>query len=182
MNNQDAIKRLKNIVEYWTCRPTEIEAAKLAISALEKQIPKKPLDIKMLFVPHSTLIKSVYGKCPICDTVQADDEYCQHCGQALDWGIRMNKQEIEKAIETLKDMKGVFDTRGHKQYSLSALDLAISSLEKQIPKKPRAKHYEDEREPAYIKYKCPNGCGSRYRLLDNVEKYCMNCGQAIDWE
>ena len=44
----------------------------------------------------------------------------------------MNKQEIEKAIETLKDMKGVFDTRSHKQYSLSALDLAISALEKQL--------------------------------------------------
>ena len=25
----------------------------------------------------------------------------------------MNKQEIEKAIETLKDMKGVFGTRSH---------------------------------------------------------------------
>ena len=44
----------------------------------------------------------------------------------------MNKQEIEKAIETLKDMKGVFDTRSHKQYSLSALDLAISALEQQL--------------------------------------------------
>ena len=44
----------------------------------------------------------------------------------------MNKQEIEKAIETLEDMKGVFDTRSHKQYSLSALDLAISALEKQL--------------------------------------------------
>jgi hypothetical protein len=40
----------------------------------------------------------------------------------------MNKQEIEKAIETLKDMKGVFGTRSHKQYSLSALDLAISAF------------------------------------------------------
>lgn len=38
--------------------------------------------------------------------------------------------DIEKAIETLKDMKGVFDTRSHKQYSLSALDLAIAALEK----------------------------------------------------
>ena len=38
MNKQDAIKSLKNIVEYWTYRPTEVEAAKLAISALEKQL------------------------------------------------------------------------------------------------------------------------------------------------
>ena len=44
----------------------------------------------------------------------------------------MNKQEIEKAIETLEDMKSVFDTRSHKQYSLSALGLAISALEHQL--------------------------------------------------
>jgi len=44
----------------------------------------------------------------------------------------MNKQVIKKAIETLEDMKGVFDTRSHKQYSLSALDLAISALEQQL--------------------------------------------------
>lgn len=37
MNNQEAINSLNNIVEYWSCRPTEIEAAKLAISALEAQ-------------------------------------------------------------------------------------------------------------------------------------------------
>lgn len=37
MNNQEAINSLKNIIEYWTCRPTEVEAAKLAISALEAQ-------------------------------------------------------------------------------------------------------------------------------------------------
>lgn len=85
--------------------------------------------------------------------------------------------DIEKAIEYLKEPTGK-----PLEVHYKAINLAISSLEKQIPKKPRAKHYEDEREPAYIKYKCPNGCGSRYRLLDNVEKYCMNCGQAIDWE
>ena len=42
--------------------------------------------------------------------------------------------DIERAIETLKDMKGVFDTRSHKQHSLSALDLAIAALEKNLTK------------------------------------------------
>jgi hypothetical protein len=37
MNNQEAINSLKNIIEYWSCRPTEVEAAKLAITALEAQ-------------------------------------------------------------------------------------------------------------------------------------------------
>lgn len=85
MNNQQAIKSMRNLDDVISITESEHESVRMAISALEKQIPKKPLDIKMLFVPHSTLIKSVYGKCPICDTVQADDEYCQHCGQALDW-------------------------------------------------------------------------------------------------
>lgn len=40
--------------------------------------------------------------------------------------------KIEKAIETLKDMRGIFGERSHNQYSLPALYLAISALEKQL--------------------------------------------------
>jgi hypothetical protein len=87
MNKQEIEKEIEALNEIVIqSDETRFEMARImAISALKKQIPMKPLDIKMLFLPHSTLIKSVYGKCPICDTVQADDEYCQHCGQALDW-------------------------------------------------------------------------------------------------
>nr|DAY16187.1 MAG TPA: DNA-directed RNA polymerase [Caudoviricetes sp.] len=34
MTREEAIKSLKNIIEYWTYKPTEVEAAKMAISAL----------------------------------------------------------------------------------------------------------------------------------------------------
>ncbi|WP_024346079.1 hypothetical protein [Lacrimispora indolis] len=37
MTNKEAVKSLQNIVEYWDMRPTEQEAAKLAIKALEQQ-------------------------------------------------------------------------------------------------------------------------------------------------
>lgn len=37
MTNREAIKSLQNIVEYWDVRPTEQEAAKLAIKALKQQ-------------------------------------------------------------------------------------------------------------------------------------------------
>ena len=57
--------------------------AKLAIEAIEKQIPKKPLHMH----------KNYY--CPICkedgwmlwdDAVPNDmDKYCGKCGQAIDW-------------------------------------------------------------------------------------------------
>lgn len=88
--------------------------------------------------------------------------------------------DIEKAIKTLKDMKGVFGTRGHRQHSLSALDLAISALEKQIPKKPIITSWS----PA----KCPS-CGMElseslgdgyYKHLYGLE--ICNCGQKLSWE
>ena len=56
--------------------------AELAITALEKQIPKKPIG------RHTSY------KCPICDRrVRSGkgsssfgvDHFCQRCGQALDW-------------------------------------------------------------------------------------------------
>ena len=40
--------------------------------------------------------------------------------------------DIEKAIETLKDMRSYFNDRSHRQYSMPAIDTAISALEKQI--------------------------------------------------
>ena len=36
MTPEEAIKSLQNIVEYWTYKPTEVEAAKMAITALEE--------------------------------------------------------------------------------------------------------------------------------------------------
>ena len=54
------------------------------------------------------------------------------------------------------------------------------------PKKPLERHYEDEGEPPYIKYCCPNGC--RVQLIPPTGKglvcetqYCNKCGQKIDW-
>lgn len=48
-----AIRGLRNIVEFWCNRPEEIETAKLAIAALEKQIPKKPKRLNALAVKES---------------------------------------------------------------------------------------------------------------------------------
>ena len=60
------------------------KAYDLAIEALEKQVPKKPLHMH----------KNYY--CPICkedgwmmwdDAIPNDmDKYCGICGQAIDWG------------------------------------------------------------------------------------------------
>jgi hypothetical protein len=82
MTIKEAIKSLKNIIEYWTYKPTEVEAAEMAIKALEKQMPKKPIN------------QSTWKECPTCTQGIGIDndtpnpkaiEYCYHCGQKLDW-------------------------------------------------------------------------------------------------
>ena len=74
-----AIRGLKNIVEFWCYRPEEIETAKLAIEALEKQIPKKP--------ERLNTFRSI-GKCGGCERVistRTASVYCQYCGNKIDW-------------------------------------------------------------------------------------------------
>lgn len=87
MTNQEAINDLKVILSEITeceesiCYITDIDAEplRLAIKALEKRIPKKP----------------VYGaaniKCPNCGATllyyfySFKIDYCDECGQRLDW-------------------------------------------------------------------------------------------------
>ena len=59
-------------------RTLGLQAMRTCKSALEKQIPKKPL------VPWDSLNKTPY--CPNCEeSVWGCDAYCEHCGQALLW-------------------------------------------------------------------------------------------------
>lgn len=78
MTNEEALETLKyEIEEECHCGYIE-EEMKLAISALEKQILKKPL-------PENKYYGN--GKCPNCNAVFLDKstKYCGNCGQALDW-------------------------------------------------------------------------------------------------
>lgn len=65
-----------------------VEEMNIAIKALEKQIPKKPLNICTSVV--------TWGLCPVCkdelnklgnrpNRVFENQVYCSNCGQALDW-------------------------------------------------------------------------------------------------
>ena len=87
MTNQEAVNDLKVILSEITeceesiCYITDVDAEplKLAIKALERQIPKKP----------------IYGaaniKCPNCEATllyyfhSFKIDYCDECGQRLDW-------------------------------------------------------------------------------------------------
>lgn len=77
MTVSEAIKKLKQHFEYlkhaWKPYPDyeTMDAIGYAVSALEKQIPKKPL-------AH---------QCTSCGSavLPFDGSYCSNCGQKLDW-------------------------------------------------------------------------------------------------
>ena len=77
MTNQEAIRLLKIERDHMT--PTiliqRVEVMDMAISALEKQIPKKP---KMPL--------DAYWVCPTCGSkVEHPFEHCRVCGQKICW-------------------------------------------------------------------------------------------------
>ncbi len=111
MNNQEAIARLqvgmhikkeeiKNNKVFFPKHDNsrleeDIEAYETAISAIEKQISKKPKDelkIKPVIDKNGAYVDAdvtVYLVCPNCgEMVGIDDmcdRFCRECGQAIDW-------------------------------------------------------------------------------------------------
>ena len=87
----------------------------------------------------------------------------------------MTNKEAIKILNAAKLM-----TEGISDLS-EACKMAISALEKQIPKKPiyQADGYYDG-ELVYDTWLCPN-CDTAYDVDMDEHNYCPNCGQAIDW-
>ena len=85
MTPQEAIKTFKTVVVY---APEKYEnkyykAIMLAIEALEKQIPKKPIKSDRQEIRYTLTYD-----CPTCGrqfTGTGFADFCYHCGQALDW-------------------------------------------------------------------------------------------------
>lgn len=77
MTEREAIKELHEIRPRGGIIPQKrAEALDVAIQALEKQIAKKP----------KTDDRYVMHICPWCnDFVKVSHNYCQNCGQKLDW-------------------------------------------------------------------------------------------------
>ena len=89
MTNEEAIKMLKQWNEDLLPYEDEkegIECHNIAISALEKQIPKKPI-IWEHHTIESPIPNDDWGyECPCCGNCDIDypEHHCE-CGQALDW-------------------------------------------------------------------------------------------------
>ena len=85
--------------------------------------------------------------------------------------IVMDNQE---AIETIKLTLSQIEWEYPMDYAV-AFDMAISALEKQIPKKVRI---------TTSTKRCAT-CGRQLSGIGNIHpkrNYCQGCGQAIDWE
>lgn len=83
MTNQEAI----NVLEKYADVPkseTVRAAYQMALSALQKQIPKKPIKIEETYNAERGEWIADY-ECPSCGNPYADDSFCSCCGQALDW-------------------------------------------------------------------------------------------------
>ena len=59
------------------------EASIVACEALEKQIPKKPEEIR-----YFKICNYYAGLCPVCSGgTNSEFQYCGDCGQKLDWSV-----------------------------------------------------------------------------------------------
>lgn len=70
------------------CRKNRLtEIFETAIKALEKQIPKEPINITYNYQSVLSYPYVKYWNCPNCH-IQHSDEialFCDNCGQAIDW-------------------------------------------------------------------------------------------------
>ena len=73
--------------------------------------------------------------------------------------------------EAIGAIKNNMPTKGTYTILTEALGMAIEALEKQLPKKPAP-----EEADGYMFFDCPV-CKTSIQ----VENYCPNCGQKIDW-
>lgn len=81
MNAQEALETIKyEVNEEGHCGYIEDEL-RLAITALEKQIPKKPISNSHDMFGIKCCI------CPVCHchVYSTSNDFCHRCGQALDW-------------------------------------------------------------------------------------------------
>ena len=79
--------KLEVALNYFKKRRNEVQLMEeeCAIYALEKQIPKKPIEKEVIGVSMSGY--KYKGQCPKCSLTVSQflGNYCHHCGQALDW-------------------------------------------------------------------------------------------------
>lgn len=86
MTIEKAIRAIRHDLHWKLLKGYQEDVAKTAISALEKQIPKKPIG-------GIDFAGNEYRICCECSAIIQDGgwkaNYCPDCGQALDWGEKI---------------------------------------------------------------------------------------------
>ena len=101
MTREEAIRSLKNIVEYWTYKPTEVEAAKMAIDALRPVSRERVERMRGEWISTG----AISCKCSRCNHLEPKyrvDEYncCPYCMAPMtDAAVDM----VMERLEALKD-------------------------------------------------------------------------------
>ena len=97
MTREEAIKSLKNIVEYWTYKPTEVEAAKMAIAALRPVSRERVERMRGEWISTG----AISCKCSRCNHLEPKyrvDEYncCPYCMAPMtDAAVDMVMERLE---------------------------------------------------------------------------------------
>lgn len=105
MDANKTIKTLKHHYEYlrrsWKPYPDQkvLDAIGTAVSALEKQIPKKPTYDGDGYAPDGTFVWDEWI-CPNCGSryeLEYDEyNFCPNCGQAIDWSENVAEKTEEE--------------------------------------------------------------------------------------
>ena len=72
---KEASKRIKDIIKHNSFTEDESEALKLALSAVKRNIAKKPMGYHHIW-------KGVVAECPNCG-YEVEENYCPNCGQRV---------------------------------------------------------------------------------------------------
>ena len=111
MTREEAIKSLQNIVEYWTYKPTEVEAAKMAISALRPVSREQVEKVwRGEWQYHPEDYDELTWTCSRCGEVWTlidgtpDDnnmDFCPACGSPMtDEAVEMVMKKLEALYDT----------------------------------------------------------------------------------
>lgn len=100
MKNEEAIKSLQNIVEYWTYKPTEVEAAKMAIAALRLVSREQVERMRGKWISTG----AISCKCSRCNHLELKyrvDEYncCPYCMAP------MTDEAVQMVMERMEELK-----------------------------------------------------------------------------
>lgn len=96
----------------------------------------------------------------------------------LEEAIRLLDPETTgEAIAEIEYYNGFSGKTAAIQAITDACEIAVEAMGRQIPKKPKLEYIDYLDVDTKITH-CPS-CGNSY--VDETEKYCSDCGQALDW-